>query len=84
MQRFPLESQRSKVATMRRSRGSDGSSMTESPIDSPMKRLAKLNVLIIHHTPLLRSGLVALIEATGRFAICGETGDALTGLGNVC
>jgi S-adenosylmethionine synthetase len=53
--------------------------MTESPIDSPMKRLAKLKVLIIHPAPLIRSGLVALIQATGRFVVCGETGDALSG-----
>jgi len=41
-----------------------------------MKLLAKIKVLIIHHAPLVRSGLVALIEATGRFAVCGETDDA--------
>jgi DNA-binding NarL/FixJ family response regulator len=40
--------------------------------------LAKLKVLIVHHAPLVRSGLVALIEATGRFAVCGETDDAPT------
>ena len=44
-----------------------------------MKLLAKTNVLVIHHTPLVRSGLVALIEATGRFAVCGKTDDAPTG-----
>ncbi len=44
-----------------------------------MKLLAKIKVLIIHHAPLVRSGLVALIEATGRFAVCGETDDAPTG-----
>ena len=44
-----------------------------------MKLLAKINVLIIHHAPLIRSALVALIEATGRFAACGETDDAPTG-----
>jgi DNA-binding NarL/FixJ family response regulator len=38
-----------------------------------------LNVLIIHRAPLVRSGLVALIEAAGRFAVCGETDDAPTG-----
>jgi DNA-binding NarL/FixJ family response regulator len=36
-------------------------------------------VLIVHQAPLVRCGLVALIEATGRFAVCGETGDAPTG-----
>ncbi len=76
MQMFPLESQRSGIGTTRRVRGPDRSSPTKSPIDSPMKLLAKIKVLIIHHAPLVRSGLVALIEATGRFAVCGETDDA--------
>jgi len=44
-----------------------------------MKILPLIKVLIIHHAPLIRSGLVALIEATGRFAVCDETGDAPTG-----
>jgi len=44
-----------------------------------MKIQAMINVLIIHHAPLIRSGLVALIEATGRFAVCGETDDVPTG-----
>ena len=79
MQMFPLESQRSNIVTTRRDRGPDRSPTTKSPIDSPMKRLAKLKVLIIHHAPLIRSGLVALIEATGRFVACGETDDAPTG-----
>jgi DNA-binding NarL/FixJ family response regulator len=79
MQMFPAESQRSNIVTTRRHRGSNRSSPTKSPIDSPIKRLAKLKVLIIHHAPLIRSGLVALIEATGRFAACGETDDAPTG-----
>jgi DNA-binding NarL/FixJ family response regulator len=79
MQMFPLERQRSDIVSTRRDRESDRSSATKSPIDSPIKRLAKLKVLIIHHAPLIRSGLVALIEATGRFAACGETDDAPTG-----
>ncbi len=53
--------------------------MTKSPIDPPMNVVAKIKTLIIHHVPLVRSGLVALIEATGRFAVCGETDDAPTG-----
>jgi DNA-binding NarL/FixJ family response regulator len=44
-----------------------------------MKIQAMIKVLIIHHAPLIRSGLVALIEATGRFAVCGETDDVPTG-----
>ena len=78
MQMFPLESQKSKVAAIRRNGGPDRSSRTESPMDSPMKRLAKLKVLIIHHTPLIRYGLAALVEANGRFAACAETDDAPT------
>ena len=38
-----------------------------------------IKVLIIHHAPLVRSGLVGLIQATGRFAVCDETDDAPTG-----
>jgi DNA-binding NarL/FixJ family response regulator len=55
------------------------SSMTKPPIDPPMKLVTKIKTLVIHHVPLVRSGLVALIEATGRFAVCGETDDAPTG-----
>jgi DNA-binding NarL/FixJ family response regulator len=44
-----------------------------------MKGSAKLKLLIVHHTPLVRSGLIALIDATGRFTVCGETDDAPTG-----
>ena len=44
-----------------------------------METVAKTKTLIIHHVPLVRSGLVALIETTGRFAVCGETDDAPTG-----
>src|SRR6476619_8176590 len=53
--------------------------MTKPPIDPPMEVATKIKTLIIHHVPLIRSGLVALMEATGRFAICGETDDAPTG-----
>jgi len=53
--------------------------MTKSPINSPMNIAVKIKTLIIHHVPLVRSGLVALIETTGRFAVCGETDDAPTG-----
>lgn len=44
-----------------------------------MKLVVKIKVLIVHHAPLVRSGLVALIEATGRFAVCGEIDDAPMG-----
>jgi DNA-binding NarL/FixJ family response regulator len=79
MRMFPLESQRSKIVRTRRGPTGDRSSTTKSPIDSPMKLLGRIRVLILHHAPLLRSGLVALIEGTGRFAVCGETDDAPTG-----
>jgi len=79
MQMFPLESQRSDIFTTCRDRDLDQSPATKSPIDSPMKHRGKLKVLIIHHIPLIRSGLVALIQATGRFAVCGETDDAPMG-----
>ena len=79
MQRFPLKSERSNIASIRRNGGPDGSSTRKSPIDSPMTLNGMIKVLIIHHAPLVRSGLVALIEATGRFAVCGETDDAPTG-----
>ena len=38
-----------------------------------------MKVLIVHHAPLIRSGLVALIETTRRFAVRGETDDVPTG-----
>ena len=44
-----------------------------------MNVMGKMDTLIIHHVPLVRSGLVALVEATGRFAVCGETDDAPKG-----
>jgi len=53
--------------------------MTKPPIEAPMKLVTKIKTLVIHHVPLVRSGLVALIEATGRFAVCGETDDAPKG-----
>ena len=79
MQTFPLETQTSNILTTRCGCGSDRSSPTKSPMDSPMKLTAMMKVLIIHHAPLIRSGLVALIETTGRFTVCGETDDAPTG-----
>jgi DNA-binding NarL/FixJ family response regulator len=79
MQIPPVREPKINIVTTHRDSGMDGSSRTKSPIDSPMKLTAIMKVLIIHHTPLVRSGLVALIEATGRFAVCGETDDAPTG-----
>jgi CheY-like chemotaxis protein len=79
MQISPLRELKIDNVTTRRDSGRDRSSTTKSPINSPMKLTAMMKVLIVHHTPLVRSGLIALIEATGRFAVCGETDDAPTG-----
>jgi len=43
-----------------------------------MKLMAKITVLIIHHAPLIRSGLVALIDANDGFAVSAQTDDAPT------
>ena len=59
MQMFPLENQRPNIVTTRRNCGRIESSTTKSPIDSPMNLVAKIKVLIIHHAPLIRSGLAA-------------------------
>lgn len=65
--------------TIRCDSGPNRSSMTKSPIEPPMEVVGRIKALIIHHVPLVRSGMIALIEATGRFAVCGETDDAPTG-----
>jgi DNA-binding NarL/FixJ family response regulator len=78
MQMFPLSKSKITVVTTRRDSGPDRSSTTKSPIDSPMKLVAKITVLIIHHAPLIRSGLAALIDANDRFAVCAQTDDAPT------
>ena len=77
MQMFPLR-ERGTIVTTRCDCGPDRRSAAKSPIRSPMKLTGMIKMLIIHHTPLVRSGLVSLIEATGRFAVCGETDDAPT------
>ena len=51
---------------------------TKSLMPSPIQLETKARVLIVHHTPLVRSGLTALIEANDRFAVCAETDDAPT------
>ncbi len=51
---------------------------TKSLMPSPILLDTKARVLIVHHTPLVRSGLVALIQATGRLAVCAQTDDAPT------
>src|SRR5262245_30031637 len=51
---------------------------TESLILSPIQLKTRARVLIVHRTPLVRSGLVALIEANDRFVVCAQTDDAPT------
>jgi DNA-binding NarL/FixJ family response regulator len=79
MQISPRKEQKIINGRIRRLCRPDRSSTTKSPIRSPMKLNGMIKMLIIHHTPLVRSGLVALIQATGRFAVCDETDDAPTG-----
>ena len=79
MQMSPRREPTINNVTIGRDSGPNRSSMTKSPMDPPMNVVGKTRTLIIHHVPLVRSGLVALIEATGRFAVCGETDDAPTG-----
>jgi DNA-binding NarL/FixJ family response regulator len=50
----------------------------KSPIQSLIAPAMNAKVLIIHHAPLVRSGLALLIERSGRFAVCAQTGDAPT------
>jgi DNA-binding NarL/FixJ family response regulator len=79
MQTSPRREPKINNVMIRRDSGRNRSSMTKPPTEAPMKLVTKIKTLIIHHVPLVRSGLVALIEATGRFAVCGETDDAPTG-----
>src|SRR5438132_6980251 len=51
---------------------------TKSLMPSPIWLKTRARVLVIHRTPLVRSGLAALIEANDRFAICAQTDDAPT------
>jgi DNA-binding NarL/FixJ family response regulator len=48
---------------------------TKSLIASPIQLKTRARVLIVHHTPLVRSGLAALIEANDRFVVCAQTDD---------
>ena len=49
---------------------------TKSLIASPIELKTRAQVLIVHHTPLVRSGLASLIEANDRFVVCAQTDDA--------
>jgi len=51
---------------------------TKSLIASPIQRTRRARVLIVHHTPLVRSGLAALIETNDRFIVCAQIDDAPT------
>ena len=51
---------------------------TKSLIASPIQFETKTRVLIVHDTPLVRSGLAALVGANDRFAVCAQTDDAPT------
>ena len=79
MQTSPRREPKINNVRIRHDSGPNRSSMTKPPTEAPMKLVTKIKTLIIHHVPLVRSGLVALIEATGRFAVCGETDDAPKG-----
>ena len=79
MQMSPRREPKINNVRIRHDSGPNRSSMTKPPIEAPMKIATKIKTLIIHHVPLVRSGLVALTETTGRFAVCGETDDAPTG-----
>ena len=79
MQMSPRREPKINNVSIHRDSGRNRSSITKSPIDPPMEVATKIKALIVHHLPLVRSGLVALIEATGRFAVCGETDEAPTG-----
>jgi len=49
---------------------------TKSLMASPIQLKTRARVLIVHHTPLVRSGLAALIKANDRFVVCAQTDDA--------
>jgi len=78
MQTFPLNQPKITVVRTRRDCWPRPSSLIKSPIDSPLRPLAEIKVLIIHHAPLIRSGLVGLLEANERFAVCAQTDNAPT------
>ena len=78
MQISPLQNQRAHIVTTGHDSRLDRSSTTKSLIDSPMNLAATIKVFIIHHTPLVRTGLAVLIEANDRFAVCAQTDDAPT------
>ena len=50
----------------------------KSLIQSPIKAGAKAKVLVVHHAPLIRTGLAGLIDASERFAVCAQTDDVPT------
>lgn len=50
----------------------------KSPTQSPIASATKAKVLIVHHAPLVRSGLVRVIENSQPFTVCAQTDDAPT------
>jgi DNA-binding NarL/FixJ family response regulator len=51
---------------------------TKPPIKSPIHRVTKGKVLVVHHIPLMRLGLVGMIDASGQFTECAQTDDVPT------
>src|ERR1700746_482692 len=57
---------------------SRGPSSVKPPIESPITRAIKTKVLIVHHAPLVRCGLAALIDASERYIVCAQTDNGPT------
>jgi DNA-binding NarL/FixJ family response regulator len=55
-----------------------GPSLVKPPIKSPITPAIKTKVLIVHHAPLVRSGLAALIDTSERYMVCAQTDDGPT------
>jgi DNA-binding NarL/FixJ family response regulator len=51
-------------------------SLTGEPDNVSGKRLTKANVLVVHRTGFIRSGVLSLISRSKQFVACGETDDA--------
>jgi DNA-binding NarL/FixJ family response regulator len=75
---FPLSEPKTNGAEIRRDARPERCSRKKSLTSSPMTLIAKMNVFIVHHAPLVRFGLAALIDANDRFAVCAATDDAPT------
>jgi DNA-binding NarL/FixJ family response regulator len=51
---------------------------TKPPIKSPIHCVTKGKVLVVHHIPLMRLGLVRMIDASRQFTGCAQTDDVPT------